>query len=372
MLKPRLYKFIGNILFLVLLLICTICNSQVSPKKDFVLSAEGHYGYVISHRGNMAHLIKGHISGGELTYTFRTCGNKPWQWMYDYPEFGVSAMHLYLANPAQLGNLDAVYPFMNLRMNNPKKKYKMYIRLGFGLAWISKPFDRLTNHQNNSIGSYLNGFVNLRYGSSFMLSKAWRLDAGVGLSHASNGAIRTPNLGLNMATVNVGVGYVFGNKSLEMKCDSVYPKIDKRWHKSVIGVFGVKELEHPLGNKYMSYALIGNIYYSATQKNRFGTGVELIYSNANRKYLENDSVSTEKVRDVMKVGVKLGYAFHIDRLSVPIDFGVYAFQNRRLDDLFFHRIGLRYMVTKHVMANVTLYTHWAKADYFEWGVGYEF
>ena len=43
-----------------------------------------------------------------------------------------------------------------------------------------------------------------------------------------------------------------------------------------------------------------------------------------------------------------------------------------LKERFFHRIGVRYMLTKHVIANVTLYTHWAKADYFEWGLGYEF
>lgn len=357
---------------ILLLLISPACKSQVCPNKDFVISAEGHYGYIISHRGSIVHLIKGHIAGGELTYTFRTCGNKPWQALYEYPEFGVSAMHLYLANPAQIGNMDAVYPFMNLRVNKAKRKYKMYIRLGFGLAWMSKPYDRLTNNQNNAIGSHLNGYVNLRYSSSFMLSKALRLDAGVGLSHASNGAIKTPNLGLNMATLNLGVGYIFGNKNMEMKCDSICPKISKRWHPSVLGVFGVKEMEHPLGNKYLSYAVIGNIYYSATHKNKFGTGLEVVYSNTTRKDLEHDSVSTERIRDVLKVGVKLGYAFSIDRLSIPVDFGVYVFQNDNLKEHFFHRIGLRYMMTKHLMANVTLYTHWAKADYFEWGLGYEF
>ena len=40
--------------------------------------------------------------------------------------------------------------------------------------------------------------------------------------------------------------------------------------------------------------------------------------------------------------------------------------------MFFNRIGLRYMLSKHPIANVTLLTHFAKADYFEWGMGYEF
>ncbi|CAN5349431.1 hypothetical protein BH10BAC1_BH10BAC1_09660 [soil metagenome] len=358
--------------FLFLLSVNSVAQDSTKKKKDFVLMVDGHCGYIISHRGSIVHLIKGQIGGAELNYIFRTSGKQPWQAMHSYPDFGVSYMHLYLANPAEIGNLDAVYPYVNLRVNKMRRSVKMYVRVGVGLAWMSKPFDRITNHKNNAIGSYLNGFVNLRFSSSYMLSPSWRLDAGVGLTHASNGAVKTPNLGLNMATINLGLGYVFGNKKLVMRNDSVFPKIIHRWHPSIISTFGFKELEHPLGNKYLSYSASANLYYSTGYKSKFGTGVEFVYSNANRKKLESDSISTERIKDVLKIGVKGGYAFVIDRLSIPIDFGIYVYQNDRLNERFFHRIGFRYMVTKHVIANVTLYTHWAKADYFEWGVGYEF
>lgn len=345
---------------------------QSRPKDDFILLGEGHVGYIISHRGSIVHLIKGQIGGGELTYIFRTCGKRWWQPLHGFPEFGLSYMHLYLANPSEIGNLDALYPYMNLRLNKQKRNFKMYLRLGLGIANMSKPYDRITNHKNNAIGSHLNGYVNIRFSSSVMLNKSWRLDSGIGLSHASNGAIKTPNLGLNMATLNLGVGYVFGNKNLEMCKDSVMPKLTKRWHPSVIGVFGFKEMEHPLGNKYMAYNLAANLYYSVSYKTKFGTGVEFVYSNATRKNLEHDTISTERIKDVLKIGVKGGYSFNVDRISIPIDFGYYVYQNDNLKEKFFHRIGVRYMVTKHVIANVTLYTHWAKADYFEWGLGYEF
>ncbi len=346
--------------------------AQSRPKDDFILMGDVHFGYIITQRQSVAHLIKGQIGGGELTYVFRTCGQRSWQPLHAFPEFGLSYMHLYLANPSEIGNLDALYPYMNLRLNKQKRNFKMYLRLGLGLANMSKPFDRLTNPKNNAIGSHLNGYVNIRLSSSYMLSKSWRLDSGIGLTHASNGSIKTPNLGLNMATLNLGLGYVFGNKNLEMCKDSVMPKLTKRWHPSVLGVFGFKELEHPLGNKYMSYALCGNLYYSLNHKNRLGTAVEFVYSNETRVKLERDSASTERIKDVIKIGVKGGYAFHVDRISIPIDFGYYVYQNDNLKEKFFHRIGVRYMVTKHVIANVTLYTHWAKADYFEWGMGYEF
>lgn len=374
MLLQKLNKSIVLIGITGALILCISagCYAQNSPKKDFTILADAHCGYIISHRGSIVHLIKGQIAGGELTYVFRTSGKKPWQVLHGFPEFGMSYMHLYLANPSEIGNLDALYPYMNLRLNKQKRKFKMYLRLGLGVAYMSKPFDRITNHKNNAIGSHFNGYVNIRFSSSYMLSKSWRLDSGIGLTHASNGAVKTPNLGLNMATLNLGVGYVFGNKNIEMRKDSMMPKLTKRWHPSVLGIFGFKEMEHPLGNKYMAYNLSGNLYYAASHKTRFGTGVEFVYSNATRKNLEYDSVSTERIKDVIKIGVKGSYAFHVDRISIPIDFGYYVYQNDNLKEHFFHRIGVRYMLTKHVIANVTLYTHWAKADYFEWGLGYEF
>ncbi len=371
MFSQKLYK-VGRIICIFILLMQESAIAQHACKKDFVVVADAHFGYIISQRQSIVHLIKGQIGGGELTYIFRTSGKRSWQTLHAYPEFGFSYMHLYLANPSQIGNLDALYPYMNLRLNKQKRNFKMYLRLGMGVAYLSKPFDPETNHKNNAIGSHINGYVNIRFSSSFKLGRSWRIDSGIGLTHASNGAVQTPNLGLNMATVNLGVGYVFGNKKLEMCKDSVLPKLSKRWHPSVLGIFGFKEMENPLGNKYMAYNLSANLYYSASYKTKFGTGLEFVYSNATRKNLEHDSISTERIRDVLKIGIKAGYAFHVDRISIPIDFGYYVYQNDNLKEKFFHRIGVRYMLTKHVIANVTLYTHWAKADYFEWGLGYEF
>ncbi len=76
--------------------------------------------------------------------------------------------------------------------------------------------------------------------------------------------------------------------------------------------------------------------------------------------------------DILQAGAKVSYSFNMHRLSLPIDFGYYFYKKQHVNGMFFHRIGLRYMVTKHVIANMTLLTHWAKADYFEWGLGYEF
>ena len=280
-------------------------------------------------------------------------------------------LHLYLANPQQLGDMEALYPYANFRLNKLHRKASLNFRLGAGLAYLTKAFDRIENHQNGAIGSHLNGFVNLRLNTSIPFSKAWRLNAGLGLTHASNGAISTPNLGLNIVTVNLGLAYAFGNKNCTFRKDSI-PKAEGKWQPSVIGVFGIKELENPGGSKYLALGLQANVYRILNYKNKLGGGIEMAYNNATKRVWEDDSVFNSTAADIFQAGAKVCYSFNMNKLSLPIDFGVYLYKKQPYNGAFFHRIGLRYLVTEHMIASVTLLTHWGKADYFEWGIGYQF
>lgn len=360
-----------KIYFLYLLLIPVLVGAQNTPANDFILSGQGHFGFIISHRNNMAKLIKGHIYGGELNYIFRTDGCKPWQQTHNYPEIGVCALYLYLANPQQLGNLVGLYPYTNIRFNDIHKNVGFNLRLGWGIGYLTKAFDRIDNHQNIAIGSNLNGFVNIRFNMDVKLSDSWRMAAGLGLSHVSNGAFKTPNLGLNMTTINLGIGYAFGNKSCIYQKDTIPPPV-KKWETFVIAVAGQKELEAPAGNKYMVYGVQTNVYRTLNYKNKIGGGIEMAYNNATKQLWALDSVYTNKFSDIAQLGVKACYSFDIHRLSFPVELGVYVYKKQKHNGDFFNRIGVRYTATKHIIVNVTLFTHWAKADYFEWGLGYKF
>jgi hypothetical protein len=368
--KQRSIKSLSVILLFIMCNVAPI-KGQNSPNCDFILSAQGHYGYIISHRNNVSHLIKGHIYGGELSYVFRTNGCKSWQQIHKYPELGICAVHIYLANPQQLGNLEALYPYTNIRLNRVKSNWKLNLRLGLGLAIVTKPFNEVTNHKNNAIGTYLNGFVNLRLAYAVMLSKALRFDAGVGLTHASNGALGTPNLGLNMATISMGLGYAFGNKEFVCTNDSI-PKCKKAWVPMIVAVIGAKEMDQPDGPKYLAFGAQFNLYRTLNYKNRLGPGIEFAYNNMTKKMYEHDSVFNPTFADIYTVGAKISYEFTFDRISLPLDFGYYLYKKQAANGHVFHRIGIRYTFKNHIIAGVTLLTHWARADYFEWGIGYSF
>lgn len=345
--------------------------SQTKEPKDFMITTNAHAGYIISHRNNMTHLIKGHVGAAEINFVYRTNGSKPWHQLYKYPELGIGFMHFWLGNPEQLGTLEALYPYSDFRLTKINPVFSLNMRVGVGLAYLMKPFNIETNHKNNAIGSHLNGFVNLRLNAVFRLSNKLKLNTGFGMSHASNGAMKTPNLGLNIPTAHLGLSYVLGNNQWTCRKDSVPPCV-KTWRVSVIAAFGVKELEVPTGSKYLAYGLQLNAYKPLNYKNRIGGGIEAAYNDATKAVWEDDGVFNYEFKDIVQVGAKVGYEYRIHKLSLPIEFGYYLYKKQSYNGKIFHRIGMRYNINKHLIANLSLFTHWAKADYFEWGLGYEF
>ena len=131
-------------------------------------------------------------------------------------------------------------------------------------------------------------------------------------------------------------------------------------------------MEAPGGPEYFAYGIQANMYRVLNYKNKLGGGIEMAYNNATKQVWANDSVFTTKIADIVQAGVKISYSFNMNRLSLPVDFGMYVYKKQGYNGMFFHRVGLRYLVTEHIIANFTLLTHFAKADYFEWGIGYQF
>ncbi len=314
-------------LIVVLLLSKQLLLGQHSPKKDFILSAQSHVGSIVAHRNNLKNVVKGHVLGTELNYVFQTNGSKVWHKEYRYPELGFCVVHMDLGNPEQLGTMEALYPYANIRLNKLSRKTALNLRLALGVTYITKPFDRLTNHQNEAIGSNINAFVNIRFNTTTILSPAWSLNTGFGLSHASNGAYSTPNLGLNIVSINFGVGYHFGNKIDEYLTDTCTLKVQK-WQTSILAVAGIKELESPEGDKYLAYSLQSNVLRALNYKNSLGAGLEMFYNNATIKMWENDSINNPSIGDIVQAGIKLCYAYNFNRLSFPVELGVYIYKKQ--------------------------------------------
>jgi hypothetical protein len=52
--------------------------------------------------------------------------------------------------------------------------------------------------------------------------------------------------------------------------------------------------------------------------------------------------------------------------------GYYLRDKYKPEDFLYHRVGFRYYLKNGITVNCVLKSHWAKADYAEFGIGYTF
>ena len=136
-------------------------------------------------------------------------GDNSWQELYGYPRIGFSISYFKLNNPAILGNGITLSPHFNFALLQGKR-----IRLGLvtsiGVGYLEKRFHVVENFKNAAIGSRINVHFNVSITSEIKLGQKVGMITGINFSHFSNNSIKTPNLGLNLASADIGLYYNLG------------------------------------------------------------------------------------------------------------------------------------------------------------------
>ncbi|MBX2841138.1 MAG: acyloxyacyl hydrolase, partial [Flammeovirgaceae bacterium] len=136
----------------------------------------------------------------------QTTGNKPWERIYQLPEYGLGLFYGNLNSPEEIGQPVAVYGYFKAPFKRCNK-ISLFYKFGFGLAFNWKPFHQDNNPYNYTIGSEKTAFILGKLGVSYQLGKHWESSLGITANHFSNGAVEMPNWGLNLASIDLALKY---------------------------------------------------------------------------------------------------------------------------------------------------------------------
>jgi hypothetical protein len=317
-------------------------------------------------------ITTGHFPAFELNVGMQTHGEQSWQPLYKYPVVGLTFWYANLANPDVLGSVYAIYPYLNFHLYQDND-FQFNFRFGAGLGYLTKSFDRLNDYRNIAIGSHLNAAINLFYEFKWLVLKRVFLSGSIGLSHFSNGTVKTPDLGINIPTLSLGCSYVLHDNTV------IHPRFDTIFHnkkrlKSKIQLFasgGIKQISLPDGNYYGVYSLSGCFLKPLSKKREIGIGFDLFWDLSNIKTIENYGYNNVSYNyQVIKPGIHIGHQFDFSHLSVITQIGYYLYVKDKYIEPIYTRFALRYLFRNRVILNLGLLTHYATADFIEWGVGY--
>ncbi|MFH0865168.1 MAG: acyloxyacyl hydrolase [Bacteroidota bacterium] len=319
----------------------------------------------------MQHLNTGHFSAYEINFNMQTHGEKKWHALYKYPVIGGAVWYADLANPDMLGKAVAVYPYMNFHLYHSKCFYLNY-RFGLGLGYISKPFDYIDNYKNIAIGSRLNAAINMFYELKWFVAKKISLTSGIGLTHFSNGSFKTPNLGINIPTVFAGIAYYLPYSENIIADTSWKQMKGKKSSLRLLLAGGMKQIYPAEGDTYGVFMISLNYTKALSYKREFAVGMDVFLDYSDKRSIKRKDIPLNSDFGILKPGVYAGHNFIFSRLHLLMHFGYYLYAKDKSDGMIYSRFGLEYDFSRTCFARLALKTHFGKADFVEWGIGYRF
>ena len=341
---------------------------------NLLLEGRVNYGFMINHHLEMK-IFNAHFPSFEINLGKETFGNERWQYMYGYPFVGVSFWYSQLGNSPFVGRANALFPYINYPIIRNQKN-ELNFRVGLGLAYLTKCFDRLDNYKYIAIGSHVNAAINLMAEYRYRFSPRMNAAAGVALMHFSNGSTKTPNYGINTPSINLAFAYRLSKensyqakKILPTLHEFEFPEV-KSIDLSVGATAAYKDMGSEYGRKFMIYNFFGNIVKQFSYKSSGGIGFDITHDGSDFYFAKERNVAYERNSQLLRIGIGPVYQLSMSKLSYNFCVGYYLQAKLTSTNIYF-KLGLQYLITPWMFANLTLRTHFGQADFVGMGLGFK-
>jgi hypothetical protein len=340
------------------------------PGRPVIIEANAHPGLILPVYEAINYILKDEVYAYNLSISFPSSGNDFWETLLDYPKSGFGYSFWSLGNDQILGKAHAMYGFLNVPLIKSMGKVSINYQISLGAAYHTKIFDRYENHLNRAIGSHINGYVRLGIDNRIMILPDCELIAEAGISHFSNGKTKSPNYGINAVSVSLGLNYRFNSKGIISQIKEV-PPVSKKYVQTVFYSAGFKVYNNILDNKYLVASGSYNLERTMGQRRKAGLGADFFYDGSIREALAGIDGTPEKdFEKLIKVGLHASYSTRYKQTLLGFQVGHYLYYKYTVLTPIYFRVSLQYMVTKNLIASVSVKTHLGIADTLEWGVGY--
>ncbi len=281
-------KSISYISTAVLLLIASNSWSQ-STSTYF---GEVMLGKVVKHREGLLYDVPPVSTIFHLGKVTQTNGSKSWHEYWGYPRLEQSIHFNVFGDSEVLGYAIAAAPGVGFYIYRGKRS-SILLRMAAGFAYLTREFNPLTNPTNNAIGSNFNNTTQFKLSYETSIVKNFSLDIGLGLTHYSNGLSSSPNSGINVIGLHLGVKPTIANRKMSENNSAAPESITKHWGLNGYISYGVAEYVVPGGPKYPIKNYTLGIYYQAHPFIKWHAGIDYDYALGDYEFAIRDFQSEE-------------------------------------------------------------------------------
>lgn len=281
---------------LVLWLCYSSCSAQpIVPS----LEANVQLGKLWRHSPKMKFYPEGESIFLGLNLAFQTRGDKYWHHYYKKPKYGIGFHYLSLGKPTEiLKDGFGLFPFLDIQIGSIGSA-DLRLFLGCGLAYLNAIYDIRDRPDQTAIGSHLNNLTCVQTRIRFLVFRKHFGFIGLGLTHISNGAYKTPNLGLNFISLSGGIEFITLKNLEDQASNSAdFPKPDavSNWSYGLEYGMSLKENLSPGGPKFLIQTFALNIGYYYSYFKSMSAAIEYEY-NPLSAFLEVSSTRAGSLKE---------------------------------------------------------------------------
>ena len=328
----------------------------------------------------------GFTNSFSLKYGIHTDGRKLWQQLYAYPVWGFGLYKSFFTNdPDELGNPAAAFMFIDIPLKR-WQKWTLNWEMEFGMGFNWNRHDLRENQYYYPIGSYSTVFIDGGLTATVALGRNFDFSAALTYTHFSNGAVRLPNLGVNMLGARVELRYIFKERP-EFKIQEI-PNYKKEWEWIALLAPSMRQVGFDYiteeGDTLARAFDYGILSFSSTfnrqisHKIKFGAGFDISFNAAYGADTLMINGVPEKAPytfgDKILVGVFPSFELVLGRLSMIAQPGFYVYQKEvegYESPTTYQRIGVKYHFFNHLVVGINIRAfNFSQADFIEWNIGY--
>lgn len=347
-------------------------KGQSQYQKILEVSYEG--GPLISNGKDWAdelhHVID--YQGVDVRLGWRNFSKNHYSFLYRYPIFGIGYSAT-LPYYSEIGRPQAFYAFGEFPFTHKglERNFNLSYYGQIGVGFNLNPYDPDINPGNQFIGSEMNAYIHLGFKANYKINSRFMAFSTIGLKHYSNGAAKRPNAGINLAPLSIGIRTNLGKTVPDFQKEIEFPPLEKRWFLNFAIYTGMKNYE--IGDPaYFRGGFGVNYLWEDDYRYRLGLGLDVFFAPGMESRYPNQEFGFS---DQVSLALVASWEWKLnDRLYVPIGFGAYLKRNDLNGEFtwFYERVGVRYRLNPNLFAGLQIKAHKAKADFFEFTVGYTF
>jgi len=356
----------------IVFILSTLAFSQDKKTSSSYIDVNYFRGNIALHSNSILHLITGHPEGIILSWNKKTFGNKDWEQRYNYPDYGFSFSYQDFKNTV-LGENYSVYGHYNFYFF----KRNLMFRVRQGIAYATRPYDKIKNHKNIAFGTRLlsSTYIMLNYKKERIIDR-FGLQGGLSLLHYSNANTKSPNTSINSITLNIGVTYNLDDEQPKyIKTISEEEKFTQPIKYNFVFRSGLNESDVIGSGQFPFYIFSAYADKRISRKSALQLGADVFISKFLKEFIQFNAVafpereSIDANTDYKRVGVFVGYELFINKISVITQVGYYVYSPFDFNGITYFRIGLKRYFGDKWFGALTLKSHGASAEALEFGIG---